>query len=293
MRQLASIVLIGLAVGGACSARPVATPTSTSTRCMEFPNEIVDAIAWRADGAQIAVATYDLGSGNGVIRLVSYPELKEVAEIRRSLDVLSAHGIAAGPDGYAWIEHANGGANVVMGSADDTDVVGYVNSSLYSLRSRGATLFAVHERLDGQIVQLDQSGVGLTVKQVTTVDGIVESFDVTPDGRMVYLMSKGPGTPLSIVVLNPSGEQTFKPSGHLVGKPTFSADGSEIYLEDHDAGVLRAIRIADGSERVVLREDVSVVAVAPSGAIAHTWVAPTDTHQLCVEEAAGVPAASS
>lgn len=260
---------------------------------MGFEQEEIDSIAWREDGNEVAVATYDFASGDGVIRLLPFPALQPVVELQRSPDVLSLNGLAAGPDGYAWLEHADGGVNLVRSTVDGRHVLGYITSPLSSLRARGSSLLAVDERFGGEIVRIDVNESGLDVVPVTDVDGIVHSFDVAPDGRIVYMFSHGPGTEASFVVLDGPTQKTLTPSGHLIGHPIFGADRDDVYFEDHDVGALRAVDIASGVERIVLSTDVSVVAVSPNGDIAHTFVSPTETHKLCVDvQALPVSAAS-
>lgn len=275
-------LLLGLLAVG-CTSHPAATNSGTGASCVTFDNEVIDSIAWRGDGGELAIATYDFGSGDGVIRVVRFPGLTPAVELHRSPDVLSAHGLAPVQGGYTWIEHANGGVNIVANTGNGREVIGYVPAQLSSLRARGGTLFAVHEGLDGKIVRIETGGPNLQVMPITDGDGIVESFDVSPDGRIVYFYSHGPGTASSIVVVDGGTTKTLTPTGHLIGRPTFGANPDEVYFEDHDFGALRAINIVTGAERTVLGRDVSVVAVSPTGLIAHTYVAPTETDELCVE----------
>lgn len=260
----------------ACSPGPL---DGYGGRCVSFDGERVDFLRWNPDGTSLAVATAEGQGARGVIRRLDWPEVKTV-EIARGPEI-DSFGVAHGDHGIAWVQFDGEATEVWFTAAGPPE-------RLY--RMPGPPIDALHEAAgrflafdgqaeDGAIVEVTSEGTSVVID---SPDRIV-SFDVTPDAqRLVYEADQGVGTPVRFVLRTADGrEHVVEPPGRLVGNPVLGPEPDLIYYEDHSAGELRSITL-DGEVETVVAQDVSEVAIAPDGKIAHSFVDPSQTHLVCV-----------
>jgi dipeptidyl aminopeptidase/acylaminoacyl peptidase len=261
----------------ACSPSP---PNENEGRCVSFDGERVDSLRWSPDGTSLAVATAEGQGAEGVVRRLDWPDLK-VTEVARDPDILSA-GVSYGDHGIAWIQFSGDVSEIWATTGGPPEKLDrQAGRVLFYLHEAGGRFLAFDERTGkGAIVEL---GPGGSAAPVFLTDERIVSFDVTWDAqRLVYEADQGVGTPVRFVLRTADGrEHVVEPPGRLVGNPVLGPEPDLIYYEDHSAGELRSIAL-DGEVETVVAADVSEVAIAADGKIAHSFVDPSQTHLVCV-----------
>lgn len=272
-------LIIACANGGSSQS---ADPSST---CFDLPEERVDSIRWSDDGTSLAVASFDVRSGDGVIRQVSWPAFKQVL-IARGPAVLSLAGVTHGARGVNWVEMIDGRASLTRAAESSREERMPLPRPTYSL----------HE-VDGEFLGVDNEGDRSGIVSVADngellpafpTIGVVESFDALTDGsRVVYQSSEGPGTAITFVRRTQDGHKaTVRAPGRLALNPTLGREPGVIYYENHESMTVEQIDVVSGDVGLALAEDASETAVSLNK-VAYTFVDPRRLSTVCVSDLAG------
>lgn len=287
VRLLRRATLLGLwtVMGVGCGTGGSRPQPTASAMCIELSGQRIDAMRWNAAGDVLALSTFDLRTAEGVIWRIN-PPAGGLAEIARGSSILPLAGVAVGAALVGWVELRDGNPYVVTLGEDSTEEAALrTEQLLYGIQVMAGDFIGIGQ--DSQtIVRVDGDG---SVSPLLAAHGRVESLDVSVDGtRLVYEETDGPGTTTRFVYRRSDHPQTeVDPPGRLIGSPVLGSDLDGIYYEDHDVGALRRIDVETSTTRTVITADVSAVAIAPDGRIAYTFVAPTETSQLCVDPGGG------
>jgi len=279
------VARLGLVLGALLAAGCVggsAVPSgskSALTECVQLDGQRIDSIRWSDDGFDLAVATTDVASDDGVIWMLD-STLTDQSIVARGPEVVSLAGVTNGSRGISWVEMQDGVAAIESREADGHLSRSSIGSAVFSLREAGGEFFGLDpDRTVGAIVLIDDKG---NLRPAFPLQGEVESFDVSRDARrFVYQVRSDAADDGSFVLRTDNRASTIIPLGRLLINPTLGDDPMKVYYEDHDAMAVKWIDAGSGVVETVLAADASTIAVARNQ-LAYTFVDPAQSGRLCV-----------
>jgi hypothetical protein len=253
---------------------------------MSFPGETVDALRWNEAGTSLAIATEEADADGGIIRTISYPDL-EVREIARRPGILSLSGVTNGNEGPAWLEMSAGAASIWGDSPNGPRPLQSLPRPIVNLQDTTKGFLGL-DAAPGDVPVVasveGNTGTGALEPIVTSTMTIV-SFDVSSDGRRLVTDEGNPGESVAFIVRTAGqADLVLRPPGYLIGEPILGPDPNTIFYEDHDDQTLKRINTRSSKVDTVVVGDVSGSQISAQGVIAHTFVDPSSTNQICFED---------